>query len=288
MKIAIIDLGSNSVRMTVWQCENAKTKVIYNGRKYVRLSEGLAEDNLLKKEPTERTLRALLEFKSIADSLSCDRIRAVATEAMRRAENGAEFAERIKSECGIDIEILSGADESRYDFYASVDLIDAPSLIMDVGGGSLELISCTADSLLSHTCLPYGAVVMTDRFGDDFFALTEFFTRRFSELDMLKKVENPDIIGLGGSIRALFDFSLKKEQGISMSSEMLCSEAERVASMTCAELEKIEAFSERADVIKAGLAPFYALSRLVNSEKITLNNRGVREGVLFECLKLKS
>lgn len=288
MKIAIIDLGSNSVRMTVWQCSREKNEVIYNGRKYVRLSEGLSSDNFLKEAPIERTLAALTEFKATIDSLSCERVCAVATEAVRRAENGREFAERVRTEFGFDLRVLSGADESRYDFYASLDLVNSSALIMDVGGGSLELIRCNSDSVLKHTCMPHGAVVMTDRFGTDFSALADFFTRRFSRLDMLKGASESKIIGLGGSIRALFDWASQKKQGMVMPTDRLIEAILLISKMPTDELSQIPAFSERADVIKAGLAPFYALARVTGAKEIVLNNHGVREGILFECLKLKS
>ena len=93
MKIAIIDLGSNSSRMTIWKLSGKKLEPIINKRMYVRLSEGLSEDNLIKEEPLKRTLSALSEFARIIREENCDMVKAVATETLRRADNSKEILE---------------------------------------------------------------------------------------------------------------------------------------------------------------------------------------------------
>ncbi len=288
MNIAVIDLGSNSARMTVWRAEGNALSVLYNDRKYVRLSEGLADDNLLKPEPVERTLSALADFKAICGRLCCDSVIAVATEAVRRAENGEGFIKKVLEETGIRIRVLSGEDESLADFYASEEFIGTGALIMDVGGGSLELIKTSKDGMLAHACLPYGAVVMTDKSGIDRDALVRFFTEEFSQLDFVKGFHPESIIGLGGSVRALFDFSVGKSQGAFLSAEDFFKICESIFAMDCPSLSKCPAFRDRADIIKAGIAPFYALLKLTGAKGVTLNNRGVREGMLIRWLKTKS
>lgn len=288
MNIAVIDLGSNSARMTVWRAEGNALSVLYNDRKYVRLSEGLADDDLLKPEPVERTLSALADFKAVCGRLNCDNVIAVATEAVRRAENGEAFIKKVLEQTGIRIRVLSGEDESLADFYASEEFVGSGALIMDVGGGSLELIKAGNAGMLGHVCLPYGAVVTTDRFGRDSNALVRFFTEEFSHLDLVKDFHPDNIIGLGGSVRALFDFSVGKDQGAFLSAEEFFKVCESIFAMDCPSLAKCPAFRDRADIIKAGIAPFYALLKLTGAKGVTLNNRGVREGMLIRWLKTKS
>lgn len=288
MNIAVIDLGSNSARMTVWRAEGNALSVLYNDRKYVRLSEGLADDDLLKPEPVERTLSALADFKAVCGRLNCDNVIAVATEAVRRAENGEAFIKKVLEQTGIRIRVLSGEDESLADFYASEEFVGSGALIMDVGGGSLELIKAGKAGMLGHVCLPYGAVVMTDRFGADRGALDHFFTEEFSHLDLVKDFHPESIIGLGGSVRALFDFSVGKDQGAFLSADEFFKVCESIFAMDYPSLSKCPAFRDRADIIKAGIAPFYALLKLTGAKGVTLNNRGVREGMLIRWLKTKS
>lgn len=288
MRIAVIDLGSNSARMSVWDVDGGKAEIILNKREYVRLSEGLSCDNLLKEEPMRRALKALSDFKAKADSLKVTSLRAVATEAVRRASNADEFIARVKSDCGIDLEILSGESESKYDFYASLPLIgDNSAVIMDVGGGSIELIRCENGSSLSHACLPLGAVVTTDRLGKDLNRLNEFFLKEFSALPMLSGIKKADIVALGGSARAFFSLYSANQEGAFVTADDFRAKAESLCSLTLSELSKIPSLNERADIIAAGLSPFYALSVILKSEKIILNNRGVREGILIECMKMK-
>lgn len=288
MNIAVIDLGSNSARMTVWHVEGESLSVLLNERKYVRLSEGLADKNTLQPEPVSRTMAALRGFKASASRLRCESIIAVATEAVRRAENGAEFIEKVFKETGIAIRVLTGEDESLADFYASEGLFSDSAVIMDVGGGSLELIKAEKGKMLGHECLPFGAVVMTDRFGTDRDALLRFFTEEFSRLGLLSGAHPEAVIGLGGSVRALFDFSVGKEQGAFLSADAFIKIADGLFAMNEASLERCAAFRDRADIIKAGIAPFYALLKITGAKGVTLNNRGVREGMLLQWLKKKS
>lgn len=288
MRIAIIDLGSNSARMSVWDVKGEEAELLLNKREYVRLSEGLSEDNRLKEEPMRRALLALSDFKELSKGLKVTALRAVATEAVRRAANGKEFVARVKKECGFDLEILSGESESKYDFYASLPLIGEKSaVIMDVGGGSIELVRCEKGSYISHACLPYGAVVTTDRMGSELSRLNEFFLEEFSHLPMLSGIVKADIVALGGSARAFFSLYSANKEGAWVTAKDFRTKTESLLALPPSELEKLSPLNERADIIAAGLSPFYALSVILKSEKIILNNRGVREGILLECMKTK-
>lgn len=285
MKIAIIDLGSNSARMTIWNCFGSNKEVIKNSRIYVRLSEGLSEDNRLKEEPMKRALSALSSFADTLKKEKCHKVISVATEALRRAENKDEFIDRAKK-LGFFIKILSGDDEAKYDFYAAKNLISEKSaFLMDVGGGSLELIRVDNGEMTDHVCLPLGAVVMSDKFGNDTKALEGFFTETFLSLPLLKNAENHFIIGLGGSIRSLFASSIGTGDGHYLFQKDFYEIYEKIVSSDAETLKKEPAFNDRFDIINAGLAPFYALSTLTDAKKIVICNKGVREGILRECME---
>lgn len=286
MKIAIIDLGSNSSRMTIWQLSGKKFEPIINKRMYVRLSEGLSEDNLIKEEPLKRTLSALLEFARIIKEEKCDMVKAVATETLRRAKNSEEILERIYAETGLTINILTGDDEARYDYLAAKDFIkDRPAFLMDVGGGSIEIIHADGKEVKGHISLPLGAVVSTDKAGDDKKALSDLFTGEFSKLSFITKVENSVLIGLGGSIRSLFSYADKLFDGAELSREEFFKVSEKILTEDKDILKNRPNFSDRYDIINAGIMPYVVLFDMSGAEKIILCNRGVREGILIECLK---
>ncbi len=285
MKIAIIDLGSNSARMTVWNCQGEKKEVLSNKRIYVRLSEGLSENNLLQEEPMTRALSALSVFSEILEKEKCDRVISVSTEALRRAENSDVFLKRAKK-LGFDIKILSGDDEARYDFLAAENLIKGKSaFLLDVGGGSFELIRVDDGEMTGHICLPMGAVVMSDKFGSDSRALEEFFTETFNNLSLIKGAKDHVIICLGGSIRSLFAVSVGAKDGNTLTYEEFLKIYEKIVSTDAEALKKEAVFNDRFDIINAGLAPFYALSTLIDAKSFIVCNKGVREGILRECLK---
>ncbi len=285
MKIAIIDLGSASARMTIWKITGDKSIPIYNERKFVRLSENIEKDNLLKKEAVDRTLNAISEFSLAIKKENCTLVRFVATEALRRAKNGRDFLDLVSDKFNLNIDILSGADEAKYDFLASKELISlSDAVLMDVGGGSLEIIRVEKGLLKDSVSLPLGAVVMTDRFHEDIDALISFFNDSFKNLPLISHLENINIIGLGGSIRALFDYSVGKEQGAVLDFEKFCNFFTELSHLPLESLKEISAFSDRFDILIAGLTPFYVLGKMLGSKKITLNNKGVREGILYECM----
>ncbi len=286
MKIAIIDLGSNSARMTVWKISRGKIETTVNKRAYVRLSEGLSEDNLIKEEPFKRTLAALSEFADIIKNEKCNIVKAVATETVRRAENSDEIIKKIYDETGIRTEILTGIDEARYDYLAAEDLVkDSTAFLMDVGGGSIEIIRADKGEIKGHISLPLGAVVSTDKAGSDINALNKLFSTEFSELPFVNKAENSVIIGLGGSIRSLFSYAEKMFDGAELSREEFFSIFEKIVSEDRELLKTRPSFSDRYDIINAGLMPYAVLFCVTGAEKIILCNRGVREGILIECLK---
>lgn len=285
MKIAIIDLGSNSARMTIFDGH----KPVYNKRIYVRLSEGLSEDDLLKPEPMARTLEALSHFARVIEEKGCDEVRAVATEAMRRAKNAPAFLEDIFKTTGLTVRILSGPDESYYDFLASRDLLGGQSaFLLDVGGGSLELIYVRSGAVSDHICLPCGAVVMTDRFGGDEAVLRRFFTDTFSALPFVKGARADCIVGLGGTVRSLFAHAARKKQGEVLSVARFNECVRSVLDMPSERLALLPEFADRYDILTAGLVPFQVISALSGADHIILNLKGIREGMLTECLMQKN
>ncbi|MDP4133804.1 MAG: hypothetical protein Q8882_07310 [Bacillota bacterium] len=286
MKIAIIDLGSNSARMTIWEYKNGKTEKIYNKRVYVRLSEGLSADDMIKEEPLLRTLEALADFAETIKDYSCDKVKAVGTETLRRAKNSKAFTDLIFKNTGISLTVLTGEEESEYDYLASKDLTDGENAyIMDVGGGSLELIKINSGKIDGFVCLPDGAVVTADKFGSSKDILISYFTELFASLPLLKNCPKGNIIALGGSIRAMASYiNGKASQGDVLVKDDFLKAFDSICGKSIEELKEIEDFKERADIVAAGLAPYAALAKIVSADKIILNNCGVREGILIECI----
>ena len=167
MILAIIDLGSNSVRMDIVEIDEASGKYKYLDRlrEMARLSEGMNMDGCLREEAMERTIDVLRGFKKAIEDYAADDVIAVATAAVRNAGNGEEFVAEVERETGIVISVIKGEQEAEYDFMGVVSTLDVEDcVIVDTGGGSTEIILVNDKEPLARTSIPVGAVNMTEQF----------------------------------------------------------------------------------------------------------------------------
>lgn len=163
---AAIDLGTNSCRLVV---SDSRGNYVYNQSAATRLGEGMSADNRFTPEAIARGLAVLREFGEIIRESGC-RYRAVATAACRTADNGAEFVARVKSECGIELEVIDGVEEARLNLLGALTNADSSKpyvVVYDIGGGSTEVtLAETASGKIIHTVsIPWGARNASECFG---------------------------------------------------------------------------------------------------------------------------
>ncbi len=295
-KLAVIDLGSNSVRMSIFDLSdpNILPKTF---RKTIRLSEGMTHDNVLKAESQMRAVYALLEYKKILNAEGVTTIKAVATAACRKAKNREEFLALVHDMVGIDITVIDGTTEAALDSLAisrtlSLDL----GTICDIGGGSTELIGIgkTPPPMIS---IPHGSRGICEMFfgagetPDAIQKARNFAKSLFASVDWLDGQKGAPLVGIGGTIRALAMFDLNgknvspiKKYEFSPSrlkaifDEVLCSN--RAARALMPGIGK-----ERADIISGGIILLEAAINRLSPEKIVVSDAGVREGVFFDFLE---
>jgi exopolyphosphatase / guanosine-5'-triphosphate,3'-diphosphate pyrophosphatase len=157
---AIVDIGSNSVRIVVYDQLGRAPLPRFNEKSLCRLGEGLAQTGAIAPDHFGRTVEALRRFRAIADAMGVTRIDATATEAIRRATNGAELAALIEREAGLKVRILSGAEEARYAALGVISGFFRPvGLVGDMGGGSLEVAEALDDRVGERwVSMPLGAL----------------------------------------------------------------------------------------------------------------------------------
>lgn len=295
MKVAIIDLGSNSVRMNIVEISGNKPEILVNLRKVVRLSEGMGDEKLLRPEAVERTLAVLNEFKRVIDENNVEKVRAVATAAMRTAKNPGILTEPLKK-IGIKFEIITGEKESYYDYMAVINTLDVKNgLIMDIGGASTELILLKDGINAKMVSIPLAAVNITEKYfkneiADD--AETEraisAFTSCLDGIDWLEEAKGFDVIGLGGTIRGLATMKCgraKDLHGFVMSSETVRQLTESLAKMPLEQRMKIDGIGTgRADIILGGMVPLIAIMRRICSKNLITCVSGLREGVMYDIV----
>ncbi len=165
--LAAVDIGSNSVRLSIAELRKGRLIPLHQDREVTRLGEGVFHDGSLNPQAMARTLKALRRFHRTVQSFAVERTRVVATSAMRDSNNGRIFAEWLKSATGWKLEIISGPEEGRLihlGVVANMRTRPAKLLLIDLGGGSCELILSEKGHMKEVISLPLGAVRLTQEF----------------------------------------------------------------------------------------------------------------------------
>ncbi|MBQ3115173.1 MAG: hypothetical protein IJC06_03515 [Clostridia bacterium] len=293
MRVAVIDLGSNAVRMSLADVSDGKITVLNRYRENVRLSENLSCDMMLKHAPVARTLDAIRLFKNYADSFKAEKIVAVATAAMRMAKN-KEVITKPLLEMGISLKIIDGVEEARYDFLGVMYSLSVNScVILDIGGASTEIIAVKDGEIKGMTSMPFGAVSITENYIKNYDEpdCTEkaysYLECELSKLDFLEEVKGVPLVALGGtaSVVARIDGG-NDDYNYRLTANRTKEIINSVNNMTLQNIQnnvKIE--SKRADIIKGGFAIAKAVIECVNSKEIYVTRSGVREGILYELAR---
>ena len=300
--LAVIDLGSNSVRMTISRISDDGTyETVAQEKEYVRLSENMGVEKILQPEAIERTISALKNFKTIYSKLDHLNIVAVATAAVRQATNQKQFLKRVKNDIGINLNVISGTREAYYDYVGvSETLLATNAVIIDTGGASAEIVLVQNGKVSNLISIPIGSVTLSSNFdlADDI-AATEVFkamifvNKIFQSVWWLRNGLNLPIIGLGGSNRTLAKINRRFNNlldtndihGYQLRDDAINETFERIIGMNLDERKKVPGINkERADIIVGGLIPVILLMNYLDSDRIMFSTSGLREGILFERL----
>ena len=300
-KVGIIDLGSNSVRLVVFEVEkNGAFKLIDDINDPIRLMENMICDKFLNDLAMHRTIKTIKLYKKLctAHDISANRIIGVATAAMRKAENRDHLLRLLSNSTGINFKILSGKEECLYVYKAIANSMEiSEGIIVDIGGGSTEIIKFKDKRMKNHVCLPIGSVVATEKFLDKnvvsfrkLDALHNYIKNLLSESDWLFEETNPVLIGVGGVIRNLgkihrkhINYPLNKTHNYQMSIEDFQFIYNMLKDTDLESRKKIHGLSKnRADIIVGGLAILNSIISVVSPSKLVVSGFGLREGILYE------
>ncbi len=298
MKVSVIDLGFNSVKLVNYDIKKDGTFKAYQqeGVK-VKLGEGLHKTGYLGKEPVERTIDALLMFHDIINFDSVRHVLPVATSAVREAGNKNDFLKQVYSQTGFQFKVLSGQEEGLYSYIGALQSTCIPtSLFFDLGGGSLELVYTENYGIKKIKSYPLGALRLTQTFGkkDGTFSKKDYSKMEEHVFDALpdrKELDlNPDttLVGVGGTLRAmarydqqLREYELDKVHNYQLDYASVSSIAEEFYGMDADELAEAKAIgSNRIDTVTAGAATIKMIMKKFDCEKVVVSAQGLREGIL--------
>lgn len=297
MPRASIDLGSNSVLLLVLGDDGA---VLHDESRVVALGRGLGERGLFRTDRMEAALQALSEYASTASALGVppDAIKAVATSASRRALNAATFLERVRKDTGIGLRVISGEEEAALTWLGArqgLDLPDGPVSVVDLGGGSTEIVLGERDVISLRTSLEIGTVRLTDQHLDGGRGRVDprALSRMRAAIDqVVQGVSWPVlprvIIAVAGTATTLAAMELglqtydgAKVHGSRLSRANLRRWIDRLLEADPDERRVLAAVSpERADTLLSGACVLDAVLSHAKRETLVVSDRGLRHGVL--------
>jgi exopolyphosphatase/guanosine-5'-triphosphate,3'-diphosphate pyrophosphatase len=304
-RIAAIDIGSNSIRQLVADVSpEGGIKVVDEMKDAPRLGAGLAESGALSEEAMSRAIEALGRMALLAKQARATRIEAVATSAVRDAVNGRAFLSRVKRTTGLEVRLLSGEEEARLGFLSAMahfDMAVGRTVVMDIGGGSLELALSAGgvvDRLLSF---PLGTVRLTERFlgmtpsRGDIAKLRQEVRRELKAHWRAREWRGAQVIGSGGTFTNLAGMVLAR-QGLETARTVHATRVERLdlehlidtlGAMSPGERLKVPGLNrERADIILAGLCVAAEVLSRVDSRALVVSRYGIREGIVLEAARV--
>ena len=303
---AALDLGTNNCRLLIARAQGDGFAVVDAFSRIVRLGEGLSASGRLSDAAIERTIAAL---KICAEKLKRRNVtlaRSVATEACRRASNGAAFIERVHAETGILLDIITAEEEARLAVlgcHALLEPGDGPALVFDIGGGSTELVLLDASEPVPKVrawhSAPWGVVSLTEAHGggesaaaraDAYAAMRRVVTDAFAPFAEKLPVDGGGqrLLGTSGTVTTLASVHLELTSydrsaidGLIVPSKAMRDVSERLSKMSIEERGLVPCIGrERADLVVAGCAILETILDLWPAERIGIADRGIREGIL--------
>ena len=302
MRVAAVDLGTNSTRLLVADVDDHSIQEVTRLTKITRLGEGVDERKRLLPAPIARVRNVLVDFRREAEQLGAERTLAVATSAVRDAENGEAFLGEIEWSYGFQTRLLTGDEEAQLTF-RGVSLgrdVAEDTLVVDIGGGSTELVVGGADGLRFHDSLDLGCVRLTERFlHSDPPTEEELAACGAAVRDLLAERVPQDVrpetaIGVAGTITSLaaLDLSLAEYDpdqvhGHLLSREGVLAQLERLASLPLAERREIPALDpDRAPVIVAGAVILREALENFSLAGLEASEHDILDGAALEAAKL--
>lgn len=307
VRISAIDIGSNSIRQIIADVSpSGGIRVVDEMKAAPRLGAGLRANGRLNEGAMDDAVAVLSRMATLAEQLGAKRTRVVATSAVRDAENGSEWLARVREETGLRVTILSGEEEARLGFRSAVahfDLASGRAVVMDIGGGSLE-VALSAGGLVERLfSLPLGTIRLTERYlgkGSNPSAMKKLrrkVRKRLRDELSARDWRGAQIIGSGGTFTNLGGIMLARQglhtarsaHGTIVSRVDLEHVVSWLASLSPAERQAVPGLNPaRADIIVAGLAVAAEVLARIEAGSLVVSSYGIREGILLDLARVES
>jgi exopolyphosphatase / guanosine-5'-triphosphate,3'-diphosphate pyrophosphatase len=292
--VAVIDIGSNSVRLVVYEAMTRSLVSIFNEKTLCGLGREVQSTGLLAPDAVAKALTALRRFRALCKIQKVGRVYAIATAACRDASNGPDFIAKAERICGVAIEILSGPMEAKLSAFGVISGVHKPDgIVGDLGGGSLELIEVHGNQVRGGVTLPLGSLALQDLAHKSLKRAERIVKTELSAVARLKSGRGRSFYAVGGTWRALArihiiqsGYPMRVMHGYSLPAAEALDFAQRLRRLAATNmLANIEVVADarRPLLAYAALVLEYII-RVARPKTIVFSTFGVREGLLYSML----
>ncbi len=295
--VGVVDIGSNSIRLVVYDGERRSPTPVYNEKVLCGLGRGIATTGRMNEDSVARAIQALRRFRQLLAQFGTRKTYAIATAAAREAKNGGEFVRNAKRALGVSVKVLTGRDEARLAaFGVLAGIPDAQGIVGDLGGGSLELTVIRDGELGDGVTLPFGPLRLMDMAEGNLKTARKIVTDSLDELALLHGLDDRTFYAVGGTWRNLArihmaqnEYPLNVLHNYDIPAKSARALALVVSGLGPASLRDIHAISDnRAETLPYGAIVMDELLERTHVSDLVISAYGVREGLLFSKLKAKN
>ncbi|UTW53891.1 Ppx/GppA family phosphatase [Kordiimonas sp. SCSIO 12610] len=290
---AVIDIGSNSVRLVVFSGLSRVPDVIFNEKIMCGLGAEVGTTGAMGEDAMELAVTALKRYRHLCEQMGVVDIDTIATAAARDADNGADFVRRVQDEAGLDVKIISGDEEGRL---AGLGVLagqpNATGIMGDLGGGSLELARMKSGTIHETVSLPIGPLRLRAAYGNHLPSIKKHIQAAFEKVEWLDKASSEDIYLVGGAWRNICKLMLWERannltilHGYKIPHRELTTYCRRLVSLNPDDIPFANNLpSKRRDVLPIAALILSELVKFLRAKHATVSTYGIREGFVFDQL----
>lgn len=292
-RIAVIDIGSNTVRMVVYDAPTRLPFPMFNEKIQCSLGRGLASTGRLNPQGVEMALHSIGRFLSLGQHMGVDRVDLVATAAVREAMDGAWFVDEVKRRHGVDIDVVSGAEEARLSARGLLSgMPTADGFLGDLGGGSLDLVALNKGEFGLHATLPLGHLRLAEDSGWHARKAPPLIARHLAAVDWLDEMEGRTLYAVGGAWRTIArvfidqtDYPLHVLDGYAVPRAEALQLLRVISNLSSSSLKQVPGIPKRRiETMPYAALSLAALLETARPKELVFSGFGMREGQLLRSL----